>query len=232
MSGVSRSWWWFFVAAVTCVGACVENEPECYDARTVLLTAIEAVEGEVAFQTESGKSIYPLVTPSVSGELPEGTCSAEISEGTVYEDREHDLGLTDDLGAIVEFRCHMDQPPLFRDFHVIASFADVRLLDPTEPALGDSVSCQSCPYLGEGCAHYSDPLLRAEVLETTGAPAPYPQLVTSDFARTIRVELEMGRVGDGDDGVCTENIELKASATFTLTQARYQASGITQMCAL
>jgi hypothetical protein len=214
-----------------CVGGCVDVDPECYDARTVVLTSNDAEQGEVTFYAAHGKSTYALAFPNGAGALPQDSCSATLTESSVYEDKDHDLSLTDDLGTRVEFRCHMDQP-LFQDFRAAAWFGDVRLLDPTQPTLGRSATCQSCPYLGEGCAHYSEPLVSVEVLEATGAPAAYPDLVTTDFLRTIRVELQMGRVGDGTDGVCKENVELTASATFTLTQDRYQAQGVTEMCAL
>ena len=230
MSGASRLSRWSLVAALTCGSGCVDVEPECYDARTVVLTSNEAEWGAVTFYSESGESAYALALPNGAGELPQNSCSATLRENSVYDDKDHDLGPTDDLGTQIEFRCHMDQP-LYRDFHADAWFGDVRLLDPTQPTLGHSATCQSCPELGQGCAHYSEPVVRVEVLEAMGAPANYPDLVTSDFRRTIQVELELGRVGDGTDGVCKDNIELTASATFTLTQDRYQAQGVTEMCA-
>lgn len=229
MSGALRCAGWSLVAVAALVSGCVDTEPQCYDARTVLLTASEAVEGEVTFHSQRGESTYDLAVPDEAGELSEDTCSATLREVSVSEDAVHDLGPNDDLGAIVEFRCRMAQP-LFQNFHALAQLVDVRLMESAEPFVGDSAFCQSCPELGDWCAHYSEPLVRAEVLDATGGPAGYPDFVTSDFLRTVRVELEMGRVADGTDGVCTENIELAASATFTVTASRYRDEGIQESC--
>lgn len=229
MRGALRCEGWSLVTLAALVIGCVDTEPQCYGSRTVLLTASEAVEGEVTFHSQRGESTYELAVPDEAGELSEDTCSATLREVSVSEDKAHDFGPNDDLGATVEFRCRMAQP-LFQDFHALAQLTDVRLLESAQPFVGHSAFCQSCPELGDRCAHYSEPLVRAEVLDATGGPAGYPDFVTSDFLRTVRVELEMGRVADGTDGVCTENIELAASATFKVSASRYRDEGIQETC--
>jgi hypothetical protein len=193
---------------------------------------VAATKGEVTFHTSADDFAYPVMALDTTSDPPEGACSAVLLETTVREGNRHDFSAFDDLRNGVEFRCLNADPQLFRDFRAVARFTDARLLEPVEPAFEHDASCESCPTLGQDCAHYAEPLVRAELIDSEGSAVGYPEFVTSDFARTFLVRLEMARVGDGDEGVCAENINVMAEATFTVTAERYQARGMMQVCDL
>lgn len=112
---------------------------------------------------------------------------------------------------------------------------DVRLLGVGMSASSNVSSCESCAYIGlpgNGCSHYGESTVRAEALAGAGYAQPYPTLVSDDFARTVRLQLEMSRVSEGGPDVCAEDIEILAEATFEVDRTRYRALGKTEVCAL
>jgi hypothetical protein len=153
---------------------------------------------------------------------------------TLYERESQHFGPTDDIGSTVAFRCTNDAPYLYRNLEVQVNFADVRLVTPDAPSATTAAFCFSCPYIGEpgnGCSHYAEPSVLAEASKAEGAPAPYPELVSADFERELHVRLDTGRVAEGRQGVCQENVQLTAEATFSVNADRYRATGITRVCA-
>ena len=225
--------------ALTVAAGCSDYEESCYKARTVELAEVPATFGEVRFESdamrEAGSYTYQVVPTDGSSAPPENTCWASLIRATVYEDSHHDLGATDDLGGIVEFHCTNAAPYLFPNLDVLAYFADVRLITPETPSLTTVAYCQSCATVapaGSGCTHYADPSVLAEALQAEGGPSSYPGVVTPDFSRELHVRLDMGRVAEGDQGVCQENVQVTAEATFSVTAARYHSGQSRTMCAL
>jgi hypothetical protein len=207
--------------------------PACYEARSVRLTEVVTADGEVVFRNEASELRYPLIAQGASEPLAQNRCWARLREDYVYQDARHDLSPSDDLVSAVEFQCANAEPLFFRDFHAIAYVQDLRLLGANGSPSNHGVQCLSCLNLGETyCAHYAEPVVMVQLLDSAGTAAAYPAMVTDDFRRLVRIEVRMGRVGTSDAGpACTENIEVTATATLTVTPDRYRAAGITHVCA-
>lgn len=219
--------------------ACGDGGGEsCHDARTLKLREISASVGQVSFEADvgmdAGSYAYPVVAPNGSAAPEPETCWASLMANTVVESSDHDFGPTDDLGSTVMFQCMNEAPQLYRNLEIQVSFADARLVTPDAPSVTSAAFCFSCPYVGEpgnGCSHYAEPSVLGEALAAEGIPTQYPEFVSADFERELHVRLDTGRIAEGGQGVCQENVQVTAEATFSVTAARYQAAGITTLCA-
>ena len=231
------------VLALTTANGCADAGPQCHDARTVKLEEVPATGGEVRFVADvgmdAGSYSFSIVPADGSVAPTDGTCWATLRSDEIQEDSFHDLSASDDFGSTVEFRCTNQVPYLFRDLEVTANFADVRLIAPEAPSVTNEASTRSCGTVGRagnGCSHCAEYSVFAEALVGQGAPRAYPELVTPDFSRDLRVKVELGRVAEDPDApygsVCRENVDITAEMTVSVTADRYRAAGLSNWCAL
>jgi hypothetical protein len=104
-------------------------------------------------------------------------------------------------------------------------------LEPPDPSddpveIDNHESCTD-PYNGDTCdlcRAYPTSVVSAEVLSAAGGPADYPEVVTPDFLRVIRLEVDTGDpvAGVNQDGLtCADTRSATAVVTVTIDASHF-----------
>ncbi len=221
-------------SALSQVG-CVMSARDCDDG--VRVSAVTIVSGEGSM-TQDGVARTWAVSSTSTGDAPCHVDMYGIDNPGYGQDRmvTFEPGLAHMFGHISLFCFETATTSVSwrrPHFGVMAGLGDFRFLQ-----LGEADSSEPAGNLwhNEGCvpddrdrecrvctAELPRPLVRVMVLEATGGPAAYPAMVTADFVRRFRFEVDTGfeSVGTTWEGTRCEGRPVRATVELRVEAAHF-----------
>jgi hypothetical protein len=210
-----------FLSGPGCAGSeC--GDPQPYPDYSVAGFTAGPSDGEMAYEWNgSGLLSAPFGDPP-SADLPLRGCYLDVS---TTRNSGVEVGQPVSESAVLRMTCSGGTG---YDFWLTFSLGDLRNVGVGSYAPGSPRVSYPEVNASETICSGSVPAsgVRVVVEEAVGGPAPYPEVVTPDYRRVVRVDFNYDTPqyadGDGDAGVCIASVRVVGHVRYTVVAADYR----------